>query len=838
MNCSVWKLFACLSAVCGTVYAQTTPATTTVPAGVLYPTQNSAHVNGVRIRVEPDGSTWFLESSADIIARLKDGVMRQWQIRPTSQLGASPVDFQIDGQYVWFIESGESQIPAGTCAYARLDTVSGELTEYVIPGTIPSAFYRAPDGTVWFPQSASALQQFDPQTLRVTNYRSTGTFSYSDMVVAPDGAFWLSDFGNNRIVRWVPGDATETSWTLALPSLGLLQPSQIQFDDRGTLWISERTGARMDRFDPASNNLYSYQNFINPVHFDIFQGRIYVTSINTTSQVYVLDPNIATVDLVTNIIPATLSVGSTPSAIPVVIRESNIAPVDFASVPAPIDPSTFTVTNPSPSGLGGVLLTGFPSSNTYGITVDGGHVWAGTDGNVALLNMQAIGDASDVSVPSATSIASSTQIDLTVSNRATGSLPASAFYLYSPGAFTPHSSFALAANATDFVSNAFGPLASSASTLNGPVRIAIQGGTASNFLASVRSLRVLPGGGTYGYLLPAETEGESLATGSTTTLFTGASAGELSILNFYSLDDAAATMTLIGPDGTIRGTEDFDVAKNASFFFNPASSAFGVAPEPGDVVQIGVTNGTLQASMLVYDAGTTDVLPDLPAPALTNSIVPWVGSFPNGDRSFSSDLYISNPSRDTAALVTIEFAGVGAVGALPTTTIALAPHETRTLIDVLLNLYGIPSGQGALILSSSVPVVTAVRIATETSVGDYGTFANAMDATTGVVSGTPGIAIGLPQTATRSGNLVLYNAGGAGNVTITAFKADGTLAGTLAVPIGQQSSAVVDAVYSQVGVTNQNAGRVRLDVDGGMRVFGWSADVDLVTGDIDLTPLR
>jgi hypothetical protein len=131
-----------------------------------------------------------------------------------------------------------------------------------------------------------------------------------------------------------------------------------------------------------------------------------------------------------------------------------------------------------------------------------------------------------------------------------------------------------------------------------------------------------------------------------------------------------------------------------------------------------------------------------------------------------------------------------------------------------------------------------VRIATETSGGDYGTFANAMDATTGIVAGTPGIGIGLPQTSTRSGNLVLYNAGGAGTVTVTAFKADGSLAGTLTVPMGAQSSAVVDAVYSKVGVTNQNAGRVRLDVDGGMRVFGWSADVDLVTGDIDLTPLR
>ncbi|HKD16576.1 MAG TPA: DUF5719 family protein, partial [Thermoanaerobaculia bacterium] len=473
-----------------------------------------------------------------------------------------------------------------------------------------------------------------------------------------------------------------------------------------------------------------------------------------------------------------------------------------------------------------------------GVVVDGGHVWAGTDGNLAQLNMQAIGDPPDVSVPIATSLSGSAQIDITVSNRSTGSLPGTGFYLYSPASFAPRASFTLAGNATSFLGNAFGGLASSTTLLNGPVRIGLLGGTATNFLASVRSTRVLSNGGTFGYLFPAVTEGLSLQQGSTTTLFTGANPGEVSILNFYSLDDAAATMTLIGPSGAMRGTQSFNIAKNTSFSFTPASSAFGVAPAPGDVVRIETTNGTLQASMLVFDAGSTDVLPDLPAPALTNSIVPWVGSFPNGDRSFSSDLYVANTSSDTPALVTVEYAGVGAIGALPASTFALAPLQTRAIVDVLLSLFGVESGQGALILSSNVPVVAAVRVATRTSTGDYGTFANAMDPTTGVVAGTPGIAIGLPQTATRTGLLVLYNSGGSGNVTVTGFKADGNLAGTLTVPMGPQSSAVVDSVFSRLGVTNQNAGRVRIDVEGGMRVFGWSADVDQVTGDIDLTPLR
>jgi streptogramin lyase len=59
-------LAACLLVTASSLRAQTT----TIPAGVQFPTQNSARVNGVNIQVTPDGAVWFLESSADIIARL------------------------------------------------------------------------------------------------------------------------------------------------------------------------------------------------------------------------------------------------------------------------------------------------------------------------------------------------------------------------------------------------------------------------------------------------------------------------------------------------------------------------------------------------------------------------------------------------------------------------------------------------------------------------------------------------------------------------------------------------------------------------------------------------
>ncbi|HEY1434461.1 MAG TPA: hypothetical protein VGG65_03745, partial [Thermoanaerobaculia bacterium] len=816
---------------------------------------NTARVNGVTIQVAPDGAVWFLESSADIIARFKDGVMRQWPIRTTDQLGANPVVFQLDGDIVWFIESGESLIPAATSAFARLDTTTGALTEWVIPGTIPATFYRSPDGlTLWLPQSGSVLQSMTcslptptswvncpTENLQVTNYRSPGTYAYADMVLAPDGAFWLADFGDNRIVRWVPGALTETSWTyLDYVTFGRTNPSQIALDTDGTVWIAQRSADRIDHFDPVANLLYSYTNIVAPIHFELFEKSLYITQIATTSSVTVLDPSLAVPTTVTQVGPETLSVGNTLSIIPVAVRNTTIVPVDFSVVPVTLIASQFTVANPGTTP--GLLTTTFPSSNTYGITVSGGRLWVGTDTQLVALNLQAAGADTDQSVPMATTLSgtsdSKIQIELTASNTGASTLSTQALFLYSLGSFTPRATFTIAPNATNFLADSYPTLAGNTTLLEGPVRFTTTSGTVADLRSTVRSARVLPGGGTFGYLFPSQSATTSLLKDSTTTLFTGAESTHVSILNLYSLVDAQATLSLFAPDGTMRGTQDFAIAKNASLSFNPAASAFGVPAEPGDAIRVTVTDGTLQSSVLVFDAGTTDVLPSLPAAASTSAVVPWIGDFANGDRSFATDLYLSNPSPDTGAEVTLTFYGVGSTGAAPTATLALAPLETQAITDVLLEVFGIAAGQGALTVDATQPVAASIRVATRVAAGDYGTFANAIDAAGGVAGGTSAIAVGLPQTSTRSGLLLLYNAGVAGTVTVNGFKADGTPAGQLSVPLGDHASGVVGPVFAALGVTNQPAGRVRLDVPAGMNVFGWAAAVDDVTGDFDLTPLQ
>src|SRR6266542_4236628 len=188
---------------------------TTVPAGTLLAVDNSKSVSGVRIDTQPDGSVWFLVPSNDRIVQLQsDGVtMKQWQIRADKDLGANPVDFKIDGNIVWFIENGESLVDAGRSVLGRLDTTTGQLREWIAPGSVPAGFYLAPDGKVWLPQTNGRLQSMDLTTLDVVDFRSTKTFAYSGLAVASDGTFWMTDFGNNRIVHYAPGAEEETTWT-------------------------------------------------------------------------------------------------------------------------------------------------------------------------------------------------------------------------------------------------------------------------------------------------------------------------------------------------------------------------------------------------------------------------------------------------------------------------------------------------------------------------------------------------------------------------------------------------------------------------------------------------
>ena len=805
-------------------------APTTTAAGVTFATEANARVNGVKIEVDETGGVWFLESSADRVGVLRGNTITYWQLRASDHLGANPVDFIREGNILWILESGQGDVPAGHCMIGKLDTTTGALREWDIPGSIPAAFWRAPDGTWWVPQSGGVIQNVNLDTLSVTNYRSQTTAAFADMVLGPDGNLWLVDFGNNRIVRYQPGAATDTYWVFPSANGARPNPSAIQFDSHGFLWMSQRTGARMDRFDPATGMLATFYGILDPIHFAIFQDRVYVTSALNPSQVSVLDPAI------NNSVPTQLTAVDetllSTAAVNAVPRDLTITPTTFDTSPTQITASTIVVSAPSL----GTLTTTLDSTAGYGIAVSNGAVWMGTDGKLARMNLQTIGTPPDPTVPSALNLqgAANNKVrsDVTVANVGSATISGDFLYLYSPGSFAARTPMTLAAGATQVFTDAFGNLGNGA-LLNGPVRFRATAGSASDLVASVRSLRILPNGGSFGYNERAQSAANAINANGAATLFLGGRDDDVSVLGLYSSIGGTATLTLAAPDGTVRGTRTVDVPQNVSIEFNPAASGFGVAPEAGDVVRVAVTLGAIQPYVHILDAVSRDVAESTPAFAATDTVFPLVGTVIGaGNLSFISDVFLSNPG-STPANLSIAYYPLLVEGPPLVEPLTLAAGESRVLQSFLSEVFGITSGQGSILIASDVPVASAARIAARSSAGDYAGFAPGIPGSTGV-SNASATFVGLPQIGARRTNLVLYNRGTAGTLSVSGFLPDGSPAGTLSLDVGDHVSSRIGSVFTALGVSSIAGGRIRMDVPAGMNVYAWTAEVDGVTGDVDL----
>ncbi len=814
-----------------------TAALNTTPTGQTWTTDGAASANGSRVAHTADGSTWFMTSLTDRIVRLQGETMTEWPIRDSKNLGANPVDFQLDGDVMWFIENGESLIDAGKSIVARLDTTTGALREWVLPLSRPAGIYRTPDGKkIWVAQTAGVLELLDLDTLAVLDYRAAPKVTYAAaLTLGPDGALWMIDFGNNRIVRHDLGDNSETAWTILDPAQFLLNPSDMRFDENGYLWITEFSGARVDRFNPADGVLRAYPGFSNPIHLDLLGGNIYVSEeTGGQGQVAILDPRVAPYTTQT-LTPEILQVGTLVRP-PATFLDSVITPITFTSTKADFAATDLTIA----AGTPGIMGIDFNKTNAFGIAVDGGAIWVGSNGFLVRLVPQSIGGPTDQTVPVALQFGSppdTIRVNLTLYNRGSTALSGNALYQYSAGTFPRSKAFTVGPGETVLLEDAFAGAFTAQSLSLGPVRFQVTEGQASDLVASVRSALVLANSGTFGFALPAQTAAESLQAGTVRTLFMGARSGDISSFGYSSPTGGEATVQLIAPNGTVRGTRTIKVESNVMVENNPAASLFGVAPEPGDILRVTVTSGVLQPYVAVQDPVTRDVALSLPVAPSTDAVIPNVASLPAGAVFWTSELQISNPDPTSAAAVVATYYHMGsntsvAVG------LTLPAGGSLAFDDVVSDLFQ-ASGQGAIVLTSDIPVASSQRAALR-SVADgseYSCQSAALDAGSFVPAGGA-VAIGVFATAQRHTNLLLFNRGAAGTVTITAFDGSGSNVGQLLLQIGDHQATRVNGVLAAAGGQGTDPGRIRVEASAGMQLFAQTVDVDGVTGDTELSDLR
>jgi hypothetical protein len=229
----------------------------------------------------------------------------------------------------------------------------------------------------------------------------------------------------------------------------------------------------------------------------------------------------------------------------------------------------------------------------------------------------------------------------------------------------------------------------------------------------------------------------------------------------------------------------------------------------------------------------------LPAAATRDAVIPNLGTLVGlGDKSFVSDLLLANSDRSNPANVSVSYFPAGATGAPLVATLTLDPGGSRVVADVLGTLFSVSAGQGALLVSSDVPVAVSSRVAARKAEGDYATFATALDGGEAIPDGGTVTAFGVPQTDVRRTHLLFFNRGASGTVTVAGYDGAGNALGTLSVGVAAGQALRINSVMAQLGAPDQKVGRITVTGTPGMQLYAETAEVDAVTGDVDFAKLK
>lgn len=131
------------------------------------------------------------------------------------------------------------------------------VQEYAIPGghRVHDVWAdAAPDGPVWFSaQGSGHLGILHPQSGKVEFVPLGAGSSPHGVVAGPDGAPWLTDGGQNAIVRVDPKTREVKAWKLPQDS-GYANLNTAIFDPKGVHWFTGQSGV-YGRLDPRSGEM-------------------------------------------------------------------------------------------------------------------------------------------------------------------------------------------------------------------------------------------------------------------------------------------------------------------------------------------------------------------------------------------------------------------------------------------------------------------------------------------------------------------------------------------------------------------------------------------------------
>lgn len=139
----------------------------------------------------------------------------------------------------------------------------------------------AVDGPVWISaQRAGALGRLDPKTGKVEHIPLGSGSAPHGVIVGPDGAPWLTDGGQNAIVRVDPTTREVKVWVLP-EDTGYANLNTAAFDRSGRIWFTGQNGV-YGRLDPKAGDVKVWQAPKGPGPYGIAAtpgGRVFYASL-------------------------------------------------------------------------------------------------------------------------------------------------------------------------------------------------------------------------------------------------------------------------------------------------------------------------------------------------------------------------------------------------------------------------------------------------------------------------------------------------------------------------------------------------------------------------------
>jgi virginiamycin B lyase len=151
------------------------------------------------------------------------------------------------------------RLALGVCCalFASLAAAQVRVQEYPLPpglGAHDVWADPAPDGPVWFSaQRSGQLGRLDPASGKVELIDLGPRSAPHGVILGPDGGVWLTDGGQNAIVRVDPKTRQVKSWPLPAARDNANLNTAV-FDRAGTLWFTGQSGV-YGRLDPRSGAL-------------------------------------------------------------------------------------------------------------------------------------------------------------------------------------------------------------------------------------------------------------------------------------------------------------------------------------------------------------------------------------------------------------------------------------------------------------------------------------------------------------------------------------------------------------------------------------------------------